>query len=621
MISKETINKILSVSCIEDIIGNFIELKKSGVNYRGLSPFSNEKTPSFIVSPKKKIWKDFSSGKGGNIITFLMEHEHFTYVESLFYLAKRYSIKINYNSSIKKIFKINHEEHEKLYTIQDYAKRFFINQLFFTREGMKNGLNYLIKKRGFNIKVIHRFELGYASFSWGSFTKKALEKGFKIRDLKKSGLTIYKKYSNNFFDCFRKRVMFPIHNLSGKVIGFGGRNIEFSISTKYKYINSSESDLFQKSKILYGLFQAKRNILKEDLCYLVEGYTDVISLHQSGIKNVVSSSGISLTVEQILLIKKFTKNIVLFYDGDSSGIKASLKGINLILEQDMNLRILFISDGEDPDSISKKYSISQLKNFIAKRSYNFISFKEKIYSKLYKNDPIKKSYFILNILNSISKISNLLQRELYLQEASNILDIRQEILIHELEKINKRNKLKIISFQRTKKSVIENKKIQNPLFIIEEKLIQLILNHGNKIIKKEKHNTTVFKEILHVFKHWNIRFSLNKNQEIFDGICSQKNENKTDYLLSNNKKNIYSLSKLSKWDKKGIKVTDPEDKMNQYIIDLLLRYKSLYISKLIRKEISNYRLNKNNDREYFLKKIIYLTNIKNKLYKKLHRNV
>ncbi|WP_185859569.1 DNA primase [Blattabacterium cuenoti] len=609
MISKKTIKKILSVSCIEDVIGDFVELKKSGLNYRGLSPFSNEKTPSFIVSPTKKIWKDFSSGKGGNIITFLMEHEHSTYVESLCYLAKKYDIKIDYT---EKFSKIDHEEHEKLYLIQDYAKRFFINQLFFTKEGQKNGFNYLIQKRGFNMKIIHKFELGYAPLSWSLFTKQALEKGFKIRDLKKSGVTVFSKYYNNFFDCFRQRVMFPIHNLSGRVIGFGGRNIDYSYS---KYINSSESDIFQKSKILYGLYQSKKNIIKEDLCYLVEGYTDVLSLHQSGIKNVVSSSGISLTVDQILLIKKFTKNIVLFYDGDRSGIQASLRGINMILEQGMNLRILFISNGEDPDSISKKYSISQLRDFLAKKSYNFVSFKQKIYEKFHQDDPIKKSFLVLNILNSISKISNVLQKELYLQEASKMLQIRQEILIHELERINKKNR-KILP---KVKAIHSKKKNQNTLLILEEKLIQLILNHGNKIIKKEKCNTTVFEEILHTFKYWNLRFSLNKNQEIFDKICLQKE--KKGHLNEFNDKVNQKIYLLSKWDKKGIQVSSHEDHIDQYIMDLLLRYRSLYISKLIKKEIIHHHLTKDDDKKSFLKKIMYLTNIKNEIHKKLHRYV
>ncbi|WP_185860970.1 DNA primase [Blattabacterium cuenoti] len=613
MISKETIKKILSISCIEDVIGDFIELKKSGFNYRGLSPFSNEKTPSLIVSPIKKIWKDFSSGKGGNVLAFLIEHEHFTYEESLRFLAKKYDIKIH---DYKKYKHKEEEEYEKLYLIQDYAKRFFIYQLHSTKEGQENGLNYLIQKRGFDIKIIQKFELGYAPISWNILTVSALKQGFKVREIQKSGLTIFKKY-NHFFDCFRKRVMFPIHNLSGRVIGFGGRNIDSVYSTKY--INSSESNIFQKSRILYGLFQAKKNILKENFCYLVEGYTDVISLHQSGIKNVVSSSGISLTMDQILLIKRFTKNIVLFYDGDRSGIKASLRGINMMLEQEINLRILFISNGEDPDFISKKYSFSKLKDFVAKNSYNFVSFKQKIYERFHKDDPIKKSFLVKNILNSISKISNILQKELYLQEASKVLNIRKKVLISELKRINEKNTQKFSLVKNKEDSMFFYKK-KNTILVLEEELIQLILNHGNQIIKKKEHNITVLEEILHVFKCWNLRFSLNKNQKIFDKICL-KNK-KTHLSKFFYKKNIKYYS-LSKWDRKGIQVTSQEDHMNQYISDILLRYKSLYISKLIQKEIIHYQnyIAKDEDKKVLIRKIMHLTNIKNELHKKLHRYV
>ncbi|WP_041936084.1 DNA primase [Blattabacterium sp. (Nauphoeta cinerea)] len=607
MISKETTKKILSVSCIEDVIGDFVELKKSGFNYRGLSPFSNEKTPSLIVSPTKKIWKDFSSGKGGNIITFLMQHEHLTYEESLCFLAKKYDIEINHINNKK-----YQDEYEKLYLIQDYAKRFFIYQLHFTKEGQENGLNYLIQKRGFDVKIIQKFELGYAPIYCKLLTETALKKGFKIRDIKKSGFTVFRN-NNHFFDCFRHRVMFPIHNLSGKVIGFGGRNLDSRYSTKY--INSSESNIFQKSKILYGLFQAKKNIIKENFCYLVEGYTDVISLHQSGIKNVVSSSGISLTVDQILLIRKFTKNIVLFYDGDRSGIKASLRGINMILEQEMNLRILFLSNEEDPDLISQKYSVSQLREFVSKNSYNFVSFKQKIYEKYHKNDPIKKSFLVKNILNSISKISNVIQKELYLQEASKVLDIRKKILISELQRINEKNVSKLSPVKVKENLTFFPKKI-NTLLVIEEELIQLILNYGNQIIKIKEYNTTVLEELLHVFKCWNFRFSLKKNQEIFDKICLQKNAKD----LSDYQRKFYSLSK---WNKKGIQVSSQKDHINQYLHDILLRYKSLYISKLIQKEVIHYHnsLSKEKVRKAFIKKIMHLTNIKNELHKKLHRYV
>lgn len=614
MISKETIKRIFSVSCIEEVIGDFISLKKSGLNYRGLSPFSNEKNPSLIVSPTKKIWKDFSSGKGGNIITFLMEHENYSYVESLRYLAKKYDIKIQEEKKNKFIRKI---DHENLYLIQDYAKCFFMKQLSYTKEGQEKGLIYLMKQRGLNMKIIHQFELGFSPSSWTKFTENALKKGFQIQDLKKSGLTGFKK--SNHFDSFRKRVMFPIHDLSGRVIGFGGRKIDNS-SRSIKYLNSSENDIFQKSKILYGLFQAKKNILKEDLCYLVEGYTDVLSLHQSGIKNVVSSSGTSLTIDQILLIKRFTKSIVLFYDGDRSGIKASLRVVNMILEQEMDLRILFFYNGEDPDFLAKKYSSSQLREFLGKKSYHFVSFKKKIYEKFHQDDPMKKSFLVLNILKSISKIPNLLQRELYIQETSKLFKLRQEVLISELERINKKKKL-------YKK--IENNPIclklekNNTLLILEEKLIQLILNYGNKMLKKEgSHTTTVFEEIFHTFQDCNYRFSLDSHQKIFDKICFQKeNIGKIPFFVVEDEKKKKSYS-LSQWNKKGIEVSSQEENIDRYLMDILLRYKTQYILKLIQQEIRNFKKEIRSEKnQVILKKIMYLTNLKNKLNKKLHRYV
>ncbi|WP_185855049.1 DNA primase [Blattabacterium cuenoti] len=614
MISKETIKKIFSVSCIEEVIGDFISLKKSGLNYRGLSPFSNEKTPSLIVSPIKKIWKDFSSGKGGNIITFLMEHENYTYVESLHYLAKKYDIKIQEekkNTFIRKI------DHENLYLIQDYAKCFFMKQLSYTKEGQERGLIYLMKQRGLNMKIIHQFELGFAPSFWTKFTESALKKGFQIQDLKKSGLTGFKR--SNHFDCFRKRVMFPIHDLSGRVIGFGGRKIDNS-SRSIKYLNSSENDIFQKSKILYGLFQAQKNILKENLCYLVEGYTDVLSLHQSGIKNVVSSSGTSLTIDQILLIKRFTKSIVLFYDGDRSGIQASLRVINMILEQEMDLRILFFYNGEDPDYLAKKYSSSQLREFLGKKSYHFISFKKKIYEKFHKDDPMKKSFLVLNILKSISKIPNLLQRELYIQETSKLFKLRQEVLIYELERINKKKKL----YKKIENNpILLNSKRNNTLLLLEEKLIQLILNYGNKIFKKGgTHTTTVFEEIFHTFQDYNFRFSLDSHQKIFDKICLQKEnlgKNPSFVVEDEKKKKSYSLSQ---WNRKGIEVSSQEENIDRYLMDILLRYKTQYILKLIQQEIHNFQKEIRRDKnQMILKKIMYLTNLKNELNKKLHRYV
>ncbi|WP_185877596.1 DNA primase [Blattabacterium cuenoti] len=601
--------KILSVSRIEDVIGDFIELKKSGINYRGFSPFSKEKNPSFIVSPIKNIWKDFSSGKGGDVIAFLMESECFTYIESIKYLANKYNIKID-----KKFFyKRNNNDYyvnKQLFCIHNYAKHFFSNQLLFNKEGIKYGLNYL-KNRGFNIEIIKKFELGYALNSWKNFTNNSLRKGFKISDLINSGLVTSKNYNN--FDSFRKRIMFPIHDISGYVVGFGGRSIDKCSLNVVKYINSAESPIFQKSNVLYGFFQSRKNILKENICYLVEGYTDVISLYQSGIKNVVSTSGISITVNQILLIKQLTKNIILFYDGDISGIKASLRIINMFLEQDINLRVLFLSNGEDPDSISRKYSYYDLRTFINNNSYNFISFKQKVYEKYHNNDIVKKSFLIFGILNSISKINNVIQRELYLQEVSRIFNIRYKILIYELKKIynDDSDKYNIFFFRKKKKE-----KEQDSILLIEKTLIKIAIKYGEKTIQNNNKNVKISDIILQTFKRWNISFLFKKSIKIFENICLKQ--------INNNMLHCYSVYTTNTLYKKNTVEWDncKEKKFKLYLQEILLRYKSLYILRLIKNEIYHYNnTNVNNNKKIFIKRIIYLTNLKNKINKKLHRYV
>ncbi|WP_185882628.1 DNA primase [Blattabacterium cuenoti] len=619
MISREIIEKIFSISCIEEVIGDFVNLKKSGMNYRGLSPFSNEKTPSLVVSPIKKIWKDFSSGKGGNVITFLMEHEHFTYVESLHFLAKRYNIQIPKCSHTIK----QDKKYEKLYLIQKNATSFFIRQLY-SKEGKENGLRYLMQNRGLNMTTISKFGLGYAPTYGDQFTKIYLEKGYNINDLKNSGLTRYN--NNNYFDCFRNRVMFPIYNLYGQVVGFGGRILNNIYPTKY--INSSESDIFQKSKILYGLFQAKRSILKEGFCYLVEGYIDVLSLHQFGIKNVVSSSGTSLTIDQILLIKKFAKTIIIFYDGDRSGIKAALRVITMIIEQEMNVRILLLPNGEDPDSMVKRYSYSQLLHFIYKNNYSFISYKKKIFEKFYKGDPVKKSFLVLNILKIISKISHSLQKEFFLQETSQLFDIKKEIIDSELEHIINKQKIKTTKIKKDI-DIITNIKNAN-FYTIEKTLIQLILNYGDKIIKKgEKNNhITLLKVIQDSFLSYKdyLLIDFDSRQQLFSQIVLKKRSidqlKKLDIFKKFNAKNQDKSYFLSKWNKKGIEVPSKEEQFSQYFMDILLLYKSKCISKLINKEITNFQNNIEKDNNsIIIKKIMHLTYLKNKIHKKLHRYV
>src|SRR5690554_2759148 len=406
MITKNTIDAIFDATRVEEVIGDFVSLKKSGSNYKGLSPFTDERTPSFMVSPAKQIWKDFSSGKGGNAVSFLMEHEHFTYPEALRYLAKKYNIEIEETEQTDEDKQLVNEK-ESLFLVSEFAKKYFEETLWKTDEGQSIGLSYF-KERGFSKNTIEKFGLGYSPDRWDAFTAEALQKGYKLEYLEKTGLTIVK--DDKQFDRFKGRVMFPIQSLSGRVLGFGGR-ILGNEKKMAKYLNSPESDIYHKSKVLYGIFHVKQAISKEDSCILVEGYTDVIQFHQTGIHNVVSSSGTALTSEQIRLINRLTKNITVLFDGDAAGLRASLRGIDLILEQGMNVKICTFPEGEDPDSFSKKNSLEELTLYLEENSKDFITFKASLLAADAKNDPIKKAQTIHDMIASIAKIPDIIKRE------------------------------------------------------------------------------------------------------------------------------------------------------------------------------------------------------------------
>lgn len=391
---------------VEEVIGDFVQLKKAGSNFKGLSPFSNERTPSFMVSPVKQIWKDFSSGKGGNAIAFLMEHEHFTYPEAIRYLAKKYNIEIEETEQTEDE-KAKADERESLYIVSDFARSFFEDTLFSNEEGKAIGLTYF-KERGFTEQTIKKFQLGYSPDSWTAFTDEALKKGYQLEFLDKTGLTIVKEDRN--FDRFKGRVMFPIHSMSGRVLGFGGRILSQDKKAA-KYLNSPESDIYHKSKILYGIYQAKQHIAKADNCYLVEGYTDVIQMHQKGIENVVASSGTALTPEQIRLVNRLTSNITMLYDGDAAGLRASIRGVDLILEQGMNVKICTFPEGEDPDSFARKTAYEDLVLYLEENATDFIRFKANLLMEEAKNDPVKKADTIRDMVVSISKISDLIKQE------------------------------------------------------------------------------------------------------------------------------------------------------------------------------------------------------------------
>ena len=435
MISKDTIERVFSTLQIEEVIGDFVQLKRSGANYKGLSPFSDEKTPSFMVSPAKGIWKDFSSGKGGNAVTFVMEVEHCSYPEAIRYIARKYNIEIE-ESEISSQEKEAAQERDSLYIVTEYAATWFKKQMLETTTGRNVALSYF-RSRDINDAMIERFALGYCPDDWDSFTHSALEAGYKKEYLEKTGLTIFRE-DGKCMDRFRSRVIFPIHTFSGRVAGFGGRTMQSEKSIA-KYLNSPESDIYHKSDILYGIYQGKNAIIKQDSCYLVEGYMDVISMHQSGIENVVASSGTSLTEGQIRQIKRLTQNITVLYDGDAAGIRASFRGIDMLLAAGMNVRVLSFPDGDDPDSFARKHTATELLNYLEEERTDFIDFKARMLLDEAQGDPILKSRLVRDIVVSISKIADHIKRELYIKECSRIMDVSEASLFRELSQIDHHN--------------------------------------------------------------------------------------------------------------------------------------------------------------------------------------
>jgi DNA primase len=434
MIPKETIDQIIDTARIDEVVGDFVALKKRGVNMIGLCPFHNEKTPSFTVSPAKGIYKCFGCGAGGNSLNFVMEHEHLSYPEGLRYLAKKYNIHVEEEQLSPDEMKQDNER-ESLFVVSGFAQKHYTQNLFETDEGKSIGLSYF-SERGFSLPIVEKFQLGYAVDKYDDLLNAAKEKGYKLDILEKAGLL--KQRDERWFDFFRGRVIFPIHNVTGKVIAFGARTLK-SDKKEPKYLNSPETEIYYKSKILYGIYFAKKSIIANDNCFLVEGYTDVVSLFQSGIENVVASSGTSLTVDQIRLVKRYTQNITILYDGDAAGIKASFRGIDMILEEGMNVKVLLFPDGEDPDSYSKKVSTDEFHQFIKANTKDFILFKTGILYDEAKDDPIKKAALIRDLVGSIALIPDHITRSVYTRECSKLFEIPEQALINELNK-NRRSK-------------------------------------------------------------------------------------------------------------------------------------------------------------------------------------
>jgi DNA primase len=455
MIKQNTIEQIVSASKVEEVVEDFVNLKRRGVNMIGNCPFHDEKTPSFTVSPAKNIYKCFGCGKAGDPVRFMMEHEAMNYPEALRYLAGKYNIEIEEteNTAEEKAYK---ELTASYFIINEFAQKYFEHNLFQTDEGRSVGLGYF-KERGYNEQVIKKFQLGYTTSERNDLTKTALQKQFNIEFLKKLGLT-----SKSDYDFFRSRVMFTIHNLSGKVIAFAGRTLSKDKKTP-KYINSPETDVYTKRKVLYGMYFAKQAIRKEDECIMVEGYTDVITLHQFGIENVVASSGTSLTVEQIGLVRRYTPNIKIIYDGDTAGVKAALRGLDLVLEQDMNVRLVLLPDGEDPDSYLKKVGIEAFRAYLKEHEEDFLIFKTNLLLKEAGDDPIRKSQVLKDIVKSIAKIPDMIKKSLYIKRCSDMMDISEEILVAETNKVIKADlKQKRSQFEKSHQRVDEDRFITTP---------------------------------------------------------------------------------------------------------------------------------------------------------------
>ncbi len=499
MISKATIDQVYETARLEEVIGDFVQLKKSGANFKGLSPFTDERSPSFMVSPVKQIWKDFSSGKGGNVMAFLMEHEHFTYPEAIKYVAKKYNIEVEETERTDEQ-KQEANERESMYLVSEFAQKYFSDMLWDTELGKAIGLSYF-KERGFTDESIKKFGLGYCLDQWDGFTKAALDNGYQLNYLEKTGLTIVKDDGQNpnnpkTFDRFKGRVMFPIHSMSGRVLGFGGRILK-NDKKAAKYLNSPESDIYHKSKVLYGIFFAKQAIAKEDNCYLVEGYTDVIQLYQRGIENVVSSSGTALTPEQIRLINRLTKNITVLFDGDAAGLRASVRGIDLILEQGMNVKVCTFPEGEDPDSFAKNNDLEEVQKYLADNAKDFIQFKANLLANEAANDPIKRAETVRDIVNSIAKIPDPIKREIYLQECAQIMKVSEGVLFSTLAQINKKSvadTARNTKQEQTAFDVVKNEATAEKVDVqyeLERKIIELLLLYGNE---QQKFEDLVLKE-------------------------------------------------------------------------------------------------------------------------------
>jgi DNA primase len=608
LIKPETIQQIIETARIEEVVGDFVTLKKRGANYLGLCPFHNEKTPSFSVSPSKGIYKCFGCGKAGNAVGFIMEHEHYSYPEALKLIAKRYGIEIE-EEELTPEMQQELDERESMFAANSFVSKYFENNLFHTEEGKSIGLSYL-KERGYLETTIQKFQLGYAIDKWEDYSKHALTNGYKKEILVSTGVSIDKE--SKLIDRFRGRVIFPIHNLTGKVIGFGGRILSSGKSTA-KYINSPESDIYNKSKTLYGIYFSRGAIVKQDNCFLVEGYTDVISLHQAGIENVVASSGTSLTVDQIKLIKRFTHNITILFDGDPAGIKASFRGIDLILEQGMNVKIVLFPDGEDPDSYVRSHRTTEVEEFIGNEAADFIKFKTNLLLDETVGDPAGKAKLIKDIVETISFIPDGISRSVYIKECSVLLEVPEQTLINEL---NKKLRQRFRKSTQTSEAVLPEPQVKrertekidvDPLDMAahEEHLMRILLLYGKETIGIKdpdggiEWEGSVADYIINDLEHENISFENDLfNDMLAEYISAREKGIEVDelYFINHSRAKlatatielIASQHNLSdNWKRNKIYVKTEQDQLSNLTIASVLSLKSRLIGKQLKQLIED----------------------------------
>ncbi|MDH3697797.1 MAG: DNA primase [Flavobacteriaceae bacterium] len=656
MISKSTIDQVYETARIEEVIGDFVQLKKSGANFKALSPFTDERTPSFMVSPVKQIWKDFSSGKGGNVVAFLMEHEHFSYPEAIRYLARKYGIEIEETIQTDEQKELA-DEKESLFIASTYAEEIFVENLWESDAGKAIGLTYF-KERGFTPETIKKFSLGYSLDEWEAFTTRALKDGYKLDVLVKTGLSIHREKTASqeakTFDRFKGRVMFPIHSMSGRVLGFGGR-ILGQEKKAAKYMNSPESLIYHKSKVLYGIYHAKQSIAKEDNCYLVEGYTDVIQFHQLGIENVVASSGTALTPEQIRLIRRLTTQVTVLFDGDAAGLRASLRGIDLILEQGMNVKVCAFPEGEDPDSFARSNSLEEVHLYLEENAKDFIQFKTSLLIAEGGSDPIKRANTVRDIVGSIARIPDRIKREIYVQECSRIMGVSEEVLFNTLAQISSKNRQdqaktarkQAEAFQVIKPPTEAASKVDTQ-YELERKIIEMLLLYGNEqeafedyvykeneegelVLEREQVEAKVYEKIYLDLQEDEIELTHELFRMIYYKLMEEMNEredftintfmNQLDQSLISEVSSILMEDEkyaLHQWERKNIYPKEKAQSVSQLVSETILTLRCY----LIKKRIESLQLGTENlegDHQEALEEIIRYLELNKLLNTKLNR--